>query len=140
KLADDEGDQSASKDAFELLHLTAGKRLERRRLTVIDATSVRADARKQLLDIAKRYHAHCVAVVFDVPVELCQQYNQARPDRRVEDKVIRLHRQLLEQSLRTLPREHFHAVHYLRTPEEVAGVEIVREPLRVDRRPEHCPV
>src|SRR5438105_6044423 len=39
-VADDENDQSASADAFAVLHFIAAKRLERGRLTVVDATNV----------------------------------------------------------------------------------------------------
>jgi len=45
-VADDENDQSATKDAFEVLHFIAGKRLQAGRLTVVDATSVQPEARK----------------------------------------------------------------------------------------------
>ena len=39
-VADDENDQSATADAFELLHFIAGMRLAAGRLTVVDATNV----------------------------------------------------------------------------------------------------
>lgn len=39
-VADDENDQSASRDAFDVLHYIAGKRLAAGRLTVVDATNV----------------------------------------------------------------------------------------------------
>ncbi|MFB8016895.1 AAA family ATPase, partial [Streptomyces rochei] len=42
-VADDENDQSATGDAFEVLHLIVDKRLARGRLTVIDATNLRDD-------------------------------------------------------------------------------------------------
>ena len=45
-VCDDENNQAASKDAFELLHLAAAKRLAARRFTVIDATNVRAESGK----------------------------------------------------------------------------------------------
>ena len=44
-VCDDESDQGATGDAFELVRYLAGKRLARRRLTVIDATSVSPEAR-----------------------------------------------------------------------------------------------
>src|SRR5277367_6501043 len=46
-VSDDENDQAASKDAFELLHFAASKRLAGRRFTVIDATNVKVESRKQ---------------------------------------------------------------------------------------------
>ena len=39
-VSDDENDQAASKDAFEVLNFIAAKRLAAGRLTVIDATNV----------------------------------------------------------------------------------------------------
>ena len=39
-VADDENDQAATKDAFDVLHFIAGKRLAAGRLTVVDATNV----------------------------------------------------------------------------------------------------
>src|SRR5918998_5636340 len=77
-VSDDEGDQSASKDAFELLHFAAARRLARRRLTVVDATNVQPEGRKQLLELARRYHYLAAAIVFDLPEELCQAHNQRR--------------------------------------------------------------
>src|SRR5436190_2932431 len=53
-VSDDEADQSASGDAFEVLRLITGKRLHRGRLTVIDATNIQRDARRSLLSMAAR--------------------------------------------------------------------------------------
>ena len=52
-VADDENDQSATPQAFELLHYIAGQRLKAGRLTVVDATNVQPDARRQLVAIAR---------------------------------------------------------------------------------------
>ena len=53
-VADDENDQAATDDAFDVLHYIAGKRLAAGRLTVVDATNVQPDARKQLVDAGPR--------------------------------------------------------------------------------------
>ena len=45
-VCDDETDQSITADAFELVRAIAEKRLEHRRLAVIDATNVRAADRR----------------------------------------------------------------------------------------------
>ncbi|MDX9973161.1 MAG: AAA family ATPase, partial [FCB group bacterium] len=55
-VADDENAQWATKDAFELLHYIAGKRMAGNRLTVIDATNVQADSRRSLVALAREYH------------------------------------------------------------------------------------
>src|SRR5262252_1918558 len=62
-VADDENDQSASADAFDLLHFIAAKRLAAGRLTVIDATNVQRESRRQLLAIAKEHDVLAVAIV-----------------------------------------------------------------------------
>ena len=54
--ADDENDQSATKDAFEILHFIAGKRMAGGRLTVVDATNVKREDRAKLVALAREYH------------------------------------------------------------------------------------
>src|ERR1700722_2900824 len=55
-IADDETDQTATADAFDLLHSIASRRLARGRLTVIDATNVQREARTPLVALARKYH------------------------------------------------------------------------------------
>src|SRR5919198_892664 len=55
-VADDENDQSATGDAFDVLHYVAAKRLAAGRLTVVDATNVQPEARKPLVALARQYH------------------------------------------------------------------------------------
>ena len=66
-VADDENDQSASADAFELLHFIVGKRLAAGRLTVVDATNVQVDARRSLVALAREHDVLPTAIVLDVP-------------------------------------------------------------------------
>lgn len=54
-ISNDDYDQSATKDAFVVLHFIAAKRLARGKLTVIDATNVRPEARRPLLALAQDY-------------------------------------------------------------------------------------
>src|SRR5688500_6086082 len=74
-VSDDENDQSATTDAFDLLHYIAGKRLSGARLTVVDATNVSPEGRKPLVALARQYHAIPVAIVFDLPERLCHDRN-----------------------------------------------------------------
>src|SRR5689334_8355504 len=62
-VSNDENDQSSTRDAFELLHVIAGKRLARGLLTVVDATNVQPEARKPLVELARQYHVLPVALV-----------------------------------------------------------------------------
>ena len=62
-VSDDENNQAATKDAFEVLHFIAAKRLAAGKLTVIDATNVQPEARKPLVELARSYHTIPVAIV-----------------------------------------------------------------------------
>ncbi|MFI7383977.1 polynucleotide kinase-phosphatase [Streptomyces sp. NPDC049813] len=127
-VADDENDQSASRDAFEVLHYIAGKRLAAGRLTVVDATNVQQDGRRQLVELARTYDVLPIAVVLDVPEEVCAARNAARTDRAdMPRRVITRHVRELRRSLRQLEREGFRKVHVLRGVAEVEGASVVRE-------------
>ncbi|MGA6876196.1 polynucleotide kinase-phosphatase [Streptomyces pratensis] len=127
-VADDENDQSASGDAFDVLHYIAGKRLAAGRLTVVDATNVQPESRKQLVQLARRYDVLPIAIVLDLPEEVCQARNAARPDRAgMPRHVVQRHRRELRRSLRGLEREGFRKVHVLRTEEEADTAEVVLE-------------
>lgn len=138
-VSDDENNQAASKDAFELLYAAVAKRLSRRLLTVIDATNLQRAARKQVLDLAKRYHYLTAAIVFNLPEETCLAFDQQRPGRKVGPQVIRNHANLLRQSLRGLAKEGFRHLYVLSSPEEVETAIVERQRLWVDRRDEHGP-
>jgi len=138
-VADNENDQSATKDAFEMLHFIARKRLAAGRLTVIDATNVQPDARKPLVELAREFHVLPVALVFNFAERLCQDRNLNRPDRDFGPHVIRNQSQQLRRSLRGLEREGFRHVHIFNAPEEIEGLEIERQPLWNNLKHEHGP-
>ena len=119
-VSDDETDQTATDDAFEVLRFIAAKRLAAGKLTVIDATNVQVEARKPLVALAREYHYLTVAIVFNMPTKLCQERNEARPDRDLKPHVVRQQNQQLRRSLRNLKREGFrHFTYVMSTPEAV---------------------
>ncbi|QGV78025.1 polynucleotide kinase-phosphatase [Streptomyces ficellus] len=127
-VADDENDQSASGDAFDLLHTIVGKRLAAGRLTVVDATSVQQESRRQLVRLAREHDVLPIAIVLDMPEEVCAERNAARPDRaHLPRHVIQRHRRELRRSLRGLEREGFRKVHVLRSVAEAESAEVVLE-------------
>ena len=140
-VADDENDQAASGDAFELLHYLVAKRLKRGLLTVVDATNVQAEGRKPLVALARQYHVLPVAIVLDVPDAVAHARNAQRPDRRhLGPHVVARHRQALRRSLRSLRDEGFRHVFHLRGVAEVDAVQgIVRDRLYSNRQDEHGP-
>ncbi len=138
-VADDENDQSATGEAFDVLRYIAGKRLAAARLTVIDATSVRPEDRKELVELARQFHVLPVAIVFDLPAALCQNRNRSRADRAFGSHVIRQQAQHLRRSLRGLGHEGFRHVTILKTQEEADAASVERRPLWPDRRGESGP-
>ena len=139
-VSDDETDQTATKDAFEVLRFIAAKRLAAGKLTVIDATNVQGDARKPLLALAREYHYLTVAIVFNMPTKLCQARNAARPNRDLKPHVIRQQHQQLRRSLRHLKREGFRQFLYvMSTPETVAAARVERQSLWSNRTDEQGP-
>ena len=136
-VSDNENDQAASKDAFEVLNYIAVKRLAAGRLTVIDATNVQPASRKQLVDLARAHDVLPVAIVLDMPEKLCAERNEARDDRTFGAHVLRRQGADLRRGLRGLQREGFRTVHVLHTPEEVESATVVRQRLYNDLR--HVP-
>jgi protein phosphatase len=138
-VADDENDQSATKDAFEVLRFIAGHRLRAGRLTVIDATNVQPEARRELVLLACEHDVLPAAIVLDLPERLCAERNAQRPDRDFGPHVIRRQRSQLRRSLNHLGREGFRTVHVLRTPDEVEAASVTRTKLFNDLRHEKGP-
>jgi protein phosphatase len=135
-VSDDENDQAATPDAFDSLYYLLAKRLARGRLTVVDATNVRAEDRKRLLEYARNFHCFAVAIVVDTPERVCLERNRTRPDRAFGPHVVRRQIGELKRGLRGLEREGFRHVHIV---EDAAAVEIRRTPLWNNRKNETGP-
>jgi protein phosphatase len=118
-VSDDENDQAATTDAFEVLHFIARKRLAAGKLTVVDATNVQSEARTPLVELARDFHCLPVAIVFNLPERLWHERNRGRTDRDFGPHVIRQQTQQMRRGLRGLEREGFRHVFVLSTPEEV---------------------
>jgi protein phosphatase len=138
-VSDDENSQSATTDAFEVLHFIARKRLAAGKLTVVDATNVQPESRKPLVQLAREFHCLPVAFVVDLPERVAHDRNRTRPDRNFGPHVIRQQALQLHRSLRGLEREGFRHVHILKSLEEVEAVVIERQPLWNNLKHEHGP-
>jgi protein phosphatase len=138
-VSDDENDQACTTDAFDLLHFVAAKRLTAGKLTVIDATNVQPEDRKGLVALARAHDVLPVAIVFDLPQDLCHARNQGRPDRSFGPHVVGRQHGAMRRSLRGLEREGFRYVHVLKSEEQINEIEIERQPLWTNRKAEHGP-
>jgi protein phosphatase len=138
-VCDDENNQAATADAFEVLHLIVAKRLRAGRLTVVDATNVQPEARKSLTALARRFCCPSIALVLDMPLWLCLERNASRRDRDLSDSIIRNQRGQLHGSLQGLGKEGFRHIHMLRDPRELDTMEIIRLPHQCNQRTETGP-
>jgi protein phosphatase len=114
QVAGDAADQSATADAFKVLHLVAAARMRRGLRTVVDATNLTEGARRSLLRLAGKADRPVVAVVFDLSLERCLVQNAMRQDRQVPPEVVCRHHRALQTTLRRLPGEGYVNVSVLR--------------------------
>jgi len=132
-VADDENDQSATPDAFDVLHYIVGTRLRRGLLTVVDATNVQQASRAALVKLAKSHDVLVDAIVLEIPESVAIERNTQRPDRNFGSHVVARQQRDLKRSLGRLGREGFRRVHVLRG-DQIDTAEIVRERPWNDRR------
>ncbi|MEP0847345.1 MAG: polynucleotide kinase-phosphatase [Phycisphaerae bacterium] len=139
-VSDDENDLAATGDAFDVLHYVAGKRLAAGKLTVVDATSVKPEDRKPLVQLAREYHCLPVAIVFDIGARICADRNALRQDRNnMRSEVIRNQQGAMRRGLRFLRKEGFRHVFVFNTPEEADAAIVERTPLWNNKQHEHGP-
>ncbi len=138
-VSDDQNDQSVTNHAFELLHYIAGKRLTLGRLVVVDATNVQPEARKPLVQLARKFHCLPVAVVLNAPEDVCLARNRERDDRTFGSHVVRQQRSQLRRSLKALKREGFRHVFVMNSVDEIDAATVERVPLWNDKRDELGP-
>ena len=128
-VSDDENDQTATEDAFEALYSVARKRLGRGRLTVLDATNVQPESRKKAVAVAREFERLPIAIVFDLPEQVCNERNRSRTDRDSNPYLASTQRQQFLRGMKDLEKEGFRKTYLLSSVEEVDAASVVREPL-----------
>jgi protein phosphatase len=112
---------------FAELHRVVQARIAAGLLTVIDATNTDWMWRAQLLADAGRRGRPAIAIVFNLPLEVCLARNAARP-RTVPASVIRRQAGDVTRDLERLDLEGFAAVYILRSVTDVGAVSLdIRE-------------
>ncbi len=118
--------------AFDLLNHLVERRLSHRQLAVIDAHHLHVKNRQPLIHLGKRYHVPIIALVFELPVELCLERNRQRNSPHSDNHLRQLVNQLPALAQK-LPSEGVNRVIRL-TADTIDQVEVVRRPLICDRR------
>ncbi|WP_430786885.1 AAA family ATPase [Actinoplanes sp. G11-F43] len=75
-------DQAATPAAVRILHAIVQGRMQFGQTTVVDATNAEPRHRDELLEAAHQHGRPVVAVVFDVPLQICLDRNARRRGRR----------------------------------------------------------
>jgi len=139
-VSNDENNQSVSSDAFALARYITSLRLKNGLLTVIDATNVQEDARKDWVKLAKEFHVLPVAIILNLPEKVCMERNALRADRNFGKHVILQHISQLKRSIKKLKFEGFRHVFELRSLEDVEALTAIeRQPLYNNKKHETGP-
>ncbi len=139
-VSDSENNQACTKEAFGVLNYIASTRLRLGKLTVIDATSVKPEDRKRLVKLARDHYVLPVAIVLDMPWQVCHDRNKERPDRQFGKHVVMNHTSALRRGLHSLRKaEGFTNTHILKGIEEVDAVKIERQTLWNNKKHEPGP-
>jgi protein phosphatase len=125
-VCDDESNQAATDDAFEVLHLILSKRLNRRHTTVIDATNVQTSSRERLTTFARQANIPLVAIVFSLPQEILQARNLSRTHRQVKSEVIQQQLATMAESIGGLYSEGFESIFTINSAEELDAAIVIR--------------
>jgi protein phosphatase len=132
-------DQSATDDAFDMLHRIVSMRLARGRLTLVDATNVEPFAREQLHGLAWRARRPVVGIVLDPGLAVALERNVGRLDGARPPAAVRRQQRWLERSLAELEHEGFVTLERLTDADPVVHVERAPAAGRARRNPEGTP-
>lgn len=127
-IAGDAADQRASGAAFAALHRSLSRRLAAGWTTVVDATSVTAEARDALLRLAEAAGVPAIAIALELPDDVVITRSARRTGRVVPEEVVRRQLEDLRASLlgRGVEAEGFALVVRLTSADDVDRVRIVR--------------
>ncbi len=118
-----ESDQRVNEAVFQRLHQWVDDRLRTGALAIVDATNTEWMGRAQLVRIARRYGRPVVAIVLDLPAEICLARNSGR-SRTVKASVVRRQVAEIRRDVGSLDLEGFDTVHVLRSAAEADQVGV----------------
>jgi predicted kinase len=124
-VSDDENNQQANRDTFDLFHYIIYKRMLQDRFTIADSTALQPEARRRLLALAARNNYYTCLLIFNIPSEICAHRDKQR-NRLVGEQVIVFHNGLLQRVVQEAPGEGWNQVYILRDEDLFAQIEITR--------------
>jgi protein phosphatase len=118
ELGTGERDQAVNDAVFDRLRSAVDERLRAAQLVVVDATNTDWMRRSELIRSAHRHPRPAVALVFDLPLDVCLARNRART-RSVRPGVVRRQVEEVRRDRDRLDLEGFSAVWVLRSADQV---------------------
>jgi len=94
------------------MHFIIESRLWLGRLTVADATNLKREDRRPLIELANRFGFNLAAVVFNVPLDVCLSRNASRARTIPTDAIVAQH-SLVQPTLASIKQEGFHCAFVL---------------------------
>ena len=112
RLSDDATNQEITALAFQLMHFIMERRLGLGRLTVADATNLKREDRRPMIELANRFGFNLAAIVFNVPLNVCLSRNAGRARAIPADAIVGQH-SLVQPTLASIKQEGFHYAYVL---------------------------
>jgi protein phosphatase len=125
-VSDDENDQSATQEAFNLLMHLARLRLKRGKLCVFDATNTTSCERLKFIRLANEHGCGVSAIVFRTALATCLERTRMRRDRDIQEPSVVRQYCALMADLPALRLEGFAPVWSLMEDVSAPGVEVRR--------------
>ena len=127
-VSDNENDQTATAEAFELLQTMVRIRLHHRRRCVIDSTNIKPEHRAHYIRLAAEAQCPAIAIYLDIEERICIARTQVRTDRDISELVVLEQHRALRQSTLTLSDEGFNPVYTLSGAEQIDTAVVILEP------------
>jgi predicted kinase len=128
-VCDDERDQRFNTQAFALVHFVVEQRLTANRLCVVDSTALTPQARKELLDLAKKFQVPTTLLLFNAPLEACMERDGKR-ERSVGKVIVERQYRAFEQTKAAIGQEGFdQVVEFQEGDLEKVQIEILFRPV-----------
>lgn len=129
-VCDDERDQRFNAQAFALVHFLVEQRLMLNRLCVVDSTALTAQARKDLLELARKCEVPATLILFNVPLETCLERDEKR-ERSVGRAIVERQFHALQEASPTIRQEGFDQVVELQAGDlDSVQIEILFRPVQ----------
>ncbi|MDH4127213.1 MAG: polynucleotide kinase-phosphatase [Spirochaetota bacterium] len=133
-VLDNNNGETTYDNTIEVIRLICSKRLAKARLTLIDGNNLQNEYRKQFVSLSKEYHFSSVAIVFNIPEQLCRERNKSRSDYNIYSQTLNNQQELLNLTLNSLDGEGFNSIYILRSPDEVDNIKINLIPLQSNKK------